>query len=405
MTLAARESSVIDALRARASEMRRDLRELVGIPTGHGHAAGLEQTRAWFGARLSALGATITRMPGGDRPAWLRESAKGSDAGETLVAAAPRGEGSRLLISGHLDTVHDPNGAFRELTDGGNGSLVGPGAIDMKGGLVLAVHALEVLHGAGIKNGWTVVLNADEEVGSFRSERALAALAKSHDIGLVMEPAYAGGEIVTARAGSVQFRVDAFGREAHAGRDAASGISAIGPLCAAITRLLAASDPASGLTLNIGPLEGGTATNIVPGHAAAWGNARYRTDAQRVAIDTLLASVECGSESDLPRVRVRVCRNRPVKPATREVEAIADVACAIAGELGFTLGRAMSGGVSDANTLQAAGLPCLDGLGPRGGNMHRTDEFVIEASLVERASLLALLVLRLREQGSVPWRT
>ena len=403
MTLSANERDIVAAMGARSAAIRADLAELVAMPTGHGCAEGLERARSWMGARLSAIGATLSRRPGGARPDWLREGPAGADACETLIASSVRRAGVRVLVSGHLDTVHDPNAAFRELVAVGDGSLRGPGAIDMKGGLVVALHALETVAAANASGPWSMVLNADEETGSFRSELTLQELAKEHDIGLVMEPAYGAGDFVTGRAGSVQFRVDAYGREAHAGRDAASGVSAVGPLCAAVTRLLSHSDPASGRTLNVGPLEGGAATNIVPGHAAAWGNARYRTQTQRDELDALFKSVELGGDSDLPRLRVRVVHNRPTKPATAEVEAIAAVARSAAGDLGLTVGCATSGGVSDANTMQAAGLPCLDGLGPRGGNMHRTDEFVIEASLVERASVMALLLTRLWGRGSVPW--
>jgi len=246
------------------------------------------------------------------------------------------------------------------------------------------------------------VLNADEETGSFSSADHLQSIAKKHDVGLVLEPAAGEGKFVTARAGSAQFRIDAFGRAAHAGRDAASGISAVAALCEAITQVLSISDPGIGRTLNIGPLEGGEATNIVPDHAAAWGNARYQSDEQRTEIDHVLAQIAT-HENVLPRIEVRTIHNRPRKPATPEVQAIAEIALAVAQDLAVSAGTISTGGVSDANVLQAAGLPCLDGLGVRGGNLHRSDEFVVTASLVERASILALLIHRLAMRPFVPW--
>lgn len=399
------ESLLVAKIRARADAMLTDLRDLVAMPTGHGHREGLEHARSWITARLTALGASVTRVAGEARPDWLREGVGGLDGADILVAdrLSVLSQGTRILVSGHLDTVHDPRGGFRELSSKGDGTLCGPGAVDMKGGIIVALHALEALEACGVGVRWSFVLNADEETGSFASAQALSRVAHDHDLGLVVEPAFGDGNFVTSRAGSAQFRLDAFGREAHAGRDAASGVSAVEALCKAVVSVLAHSDPAVGRTLNIGPLEGGTATNIVPGHAVAWGNGRYRTHEQRSEVEHAINAVRVGSSPSVPRVETRIIHNRPAKPATREVDSIAAFAIASAEDLGVKAGCASSGGVSDANLLQAAGLPCLDGLGVRGGNLHRTDEFVVEASLVERASIFALLVARIASHRGVPW--
>ncbi len=396
------ERKLVAHISQRRGAMLADLAHLVSIPTGHGCAHGLEATRAWMSARLVQLGASMTRHGGGCKPDWLREPRVDSaDAGDVIVAArlgaAPTGV--RVLLSGHIDTVHDPAGEFRELSGDDAGVRRGPGAADMKGGLIVALAALESLHAMKSALRWSFVLNADEETGSFSSAAHLQAIARNHDIGLVLEPAAAEGSIVTARAGSSQFRIDAHGRAAHAGRDAAKGISAVDALCRAVTKVLAVSDPSVGRTVNVGPLQGGEATNIVPDHAVAWGNARYQSDEQFAEIERALKSIEVGSGDELPRVVVRAIHNRPRKPATREVNALADVAIEVARDLSLTVGTVSTGGVSDSNVLQAAGLPCLDGLGVRGGNLHRSDEFIVVASLTERAAMMAILLHRLASKG------
>ena len=397
------ESKIAEAIATRRERMVADIEHLVAIPTGHGCRAGLESARAWMSARLTAMGATMSRFAAAPRPEWLREpTTAGADAGDVICAThVGLGEGIRLLLSGHLDTVHDPASPFRELAPDVGGIRRGPGAADMKGGLVVGLTALEVLHELGVGVRWSFVLNADEESGSFSSADHLRTIAREHDIGLVLEPA-SDGKFVTERAGSAQFRIDAFGRAAHAGRDAAQGISAVGALCKAITEMLSISDPATGRTVNIGPLQGGEATNIVPDHAVAWGNARYRTDEQRAAIECALLAIQTHESNSIPRVTVQTLHNRPRKPETPAVRAIADVALAVAADVGIAAGTTATGGVSDANVLQSAGLPCLDGLGVRGGNLHRSDEFVVVESLVERATLLAILIERLARGPSVP---
>jgi glutamate carboxypeptidase len=155
------------------------------------------------------------------------------------------------------------------------------------------------------------------------------------------------------------------------------------------------SDPVLGRAVNIGPLAGGAATNIVPDHARAWGNLRFRTAAEGRALSESVASVASGSERDVPRLRVHLTLNRPAKPCTEAVQAMGETAGEIARDLGFRVGLGSTGGVSDANLIQHEGPPTLDGLGVRGGNLHRDDEFMWPESLAERASLLAILLRRL----------
>lgn len=406
MALSEGERELVIAVRSRSEEMLADLRELVAIPTGHGFAKGLDATRELLTRRLSALGATVRRMSGGPRPDWLREGGSfSSDSADTLVASHTAGSagGPRILISGHIDTVHDPNGPFCQLIPGSEaGTLLGPGAADMKGGLVIALAALSSLAHCAVGVRWSMVLNSDEETGSFASSDHLRECAREHDIGLVLEPAGPKGEFVTARAGSAQFRVDAFGREAHAGRDAHLGLSATALLCKSVDALMASHDASAGRTINIGPLEGGPATNIVAAHACAWGNARYRSTEQRSQVDHALSGIERGKGNEAGAVRVRTVHNRPLKEETTQVRAIAAVALGAASDLGVSAGTTSTGGVSDANLLQAAGLACLDGMGVRGGKLHTTDEFIVVSSLAERASILAVTIARLARGASVP---
>ncbi|MFM8816426.1 MAG: M20/M25/M40 family metallo-hydrolase [Phycisphaerales bacterium] len=96
----------------------------------------------------------------------------------------------------------------------------------------------------------------------------------------------------------------------------------------------------------------------------------------------------------MPRVRVQRIVGRPAKPLTAPVEHLVRIVERAADELGRPLARGRTGGVCDGNNLQAAGLPTLDTLGVRGGNLHRTDEWVDLDGLVDRAQLLAMSLVR-----------
>jgi len=417
MKLSAVEHRLCSRIAGRAGALLDDLRLHVGLPTGGNNAAALDESRRRLCDRLSALGATVELVAGGSRPEWLYGAGAPGVVPPTAVCrrTASGGPGAtRVLLAGHLDTVHDPRGEFRELSVAPDGkTATGPGCVDMKGGLVILVAALEALEECGIASAWSVLLNSDEETGSYHSEAALRAEAARHDVGLAVEPALPGGELAVERLGSGQFMLDAFGRAAHVGRDFERGISAVNALAACILGAARLSDPARGLIVSIGPVEGGHATNVVPDRARAWGNVRFPSAAGAEelgrGIDALRAMVSAagapdgpGGEGALPRVEVRRSFNRPAKPMTQRVRVLAELARRAAEDLGQRLPFGKTGGVCDGNILQDEGLPTIDTLGVRGGGLHTPKEWIEIPSLVERCQLLGVVLCRLA-QGGIPF--
>ena len=395
MSVATVERDACARLAAMRVRMEDELAAWVSIPTGQGFAPGLARQRSALAGRLRGLGAELEDVPCGPRPDWIDPPWQASSAaGADILVARRAGRGPRLLLSGHFDTVHDPHGPFQALAGSGGGRATGPGAADMKGGLVIACAALEAIRDAGGDLAWTFVLVPDEESGSFGSDRALRACAAGHAAGFALEPAGEGGTLVVERMGAGQFRIDAVGRAAHAGRDHARGVSAVRVLCERVLQAESLSSTEAGRIVNVGPLQGGAATNIVPDGAHAWGNMRFSGDAAQAELEHGLDALAMGGDGDVPRVRVRRIVGRPAKPLTAPVEHLTRIVEHAAEELGRPLARTRTGGVCDGNNLQAAGLPTLDTLGVRGGNLHRTDEWVDLDGLVDRAQLLAMSLLR-----------
>ncbi|MGD9688290.1 MAG: M20/M25/M40 family metallo-hydrolase [Phycisphaerales bacterium] len=398
------ERRVCARIAERREALLADLTLHVELPTGLGNAAALDETRDRLCARLTALGATREDIPGDERPAWLSWTRDADAAGAGFSGAAPptavcrraRPGLPRLLLAGHLDTVHDPLGSFRSLSvEPGGRRAVGPGCVDMKGGLVIAVAALEALESCGVACSWSFLMNSDEETGSYHSDRALRDEATRHDIGLALEPAMVDGGLAVARGGSGMFRLDAVGRAAHVGRDFASGVSAVDILARAILDAHSLSEPARGVCVNIGPLKGGLAPNVVADAASAWGNVRFPDDACARALDSALHALSGPSAHDPGRLAVHTSFNRPAKPTTPAVQQLAELARGAAEDLGQRLPFGTTAGVCDGNILQAAGLPTIDTLGVRGGGLHTPEEWIDLSSLVERCQLLAVLMCRL----------
>ncbi len=405
MSLSTTESSLIAPLEARQDALTKDLSALVAIPTGPGPTARLHECRHVLCERLQRLGASLELIPGQPRPPWLREGpATPADVAIPPLALLrfehPKAR-ARVLLCGHIDTVFPYDPAFSSLSIGpGTTRATGPGCSDMKGGLLVAIAALEALHAAGTPLSWTFALVSDEETGTFHADAALRAEASKprtkggYDCGLIFEPALPDGGLVLERPGSGQFMIECRGRAAHVGRDFTSGLSAVRALAQAVSRACDLADPANGRLVNVGPLEGGTATNIIPDTARAWGNIRYFSTHSEQHLSQELRALESIS-GGLPGTRVELVLNRPAKPRTQAVENLAILARDCASDLGQQLPFGTTGGVCDGNNLQAGGLPTLDTLGVRGGGLHTTQEWIDLRSLVERAQLNALLLHRL----------
>lgn len=389
------EQRVCGLIEGRSAALLDDLRLHVALPTGGRNTPALDESRERLCSRLEALGATTTMAAGDPAPDWLYGRDPEAPAPPTAVCARLRGNAPRVLIAGHLDTVHDPEGDFRMLSIAPGGkTATGPGCVDMKGGLVIAVAALEALEEAGIDCSWSFLLNSDEETGSYHSDEALAAAGRSHDVGIALEPALPGGELAVERAGSGQFCIRAHGRAAHVGREFIKGVSAVTCLAERLVRAAELPDPERNLIVSVGPLRGGSATNAVPDLAEAWGNVRYPDEAGARELEAALDALAT-SRDELPWVEVLRSFNRPAKPLTAGTEKLALVARGAAESLGQRLPFAKTGGVCDGNQLQAVGLPTIDTLGVRGGGLHTPEEWIDLTSLVERCQLLAVVMARL----------
>jgi glutamate carboxypeptidase len=241
------------------------------------------------------------------------------------------------------------------------------------------------------------VANPDEEIGSPFSTHHIRRLVAEHDVALVLECARANGDIVSARKGIADAEVALTGRAAHAGIEPEKGRHAILAAARQVELLQALNGRWPGVTVNVGVIAGGTRPNVVP--AAC----RYEVDlraADTAAFEAAWATLEKIVVAPIPDGTTAILRrvaHHPPMERTAATARLVALASAIAGELGFELHDAATGGASDANTTAAAGLPTLDGLGPIGGDDHSDDEWLDLASVVPRTALLASLIDRVGE--------
>jgi len=377
------------AVEARYPRFLAELEALVNIDCGSYTPAGVNRVADAVVRSLANLGASVERLP--HEPA-ARERHLGD-----LVIGHIEGEGPRLLLIGHMDTVFEEGTvAVRPYRRDGDRAL-GPGTSDMKGGLLVGLHALAALQAIGLRPAATFVANPDEEIGSTFSGRHIRRLAAEHDAALVLEGARANGDIVSARKGIADLEIRLTGRAAHAGVEPEKGRSAILEAAHKIVALHELNGRWPTVTLNTGVIRGGTRPNVVAESCVLEIDLRAATVAE---FDTASAAVELiAAETTVEGVTAQIRRlawHSPMEK-TPPISRLADLAHKIAAEIGFELHDTATGGASDANTTAAAGLPTLDGLGPIGGDDHSADEWLDLTSVVPRTTLLAALITRIGE--------
>ncbi len=367
-----------------------DLEAIVNIDSGTYTRDGVNQVGAYLAGRFQGWGFD-TRFE------------RQSNFGDHLIATRQGGKpaGPRLLFIGHIDTVFaEGEAARRPFAIGereGQRVATGPGVLDMKSGVLLGMYALRLLGEAG-EEGYqsvTFLCNSDEEVGSPTSKALIKELAGQHDAVLVFEPGRKEHTVVSARKGCGRYKIEVWGRSAHAGVEPHLGRNAILELAGQVQKLHALNGTIPGVTLSVGIIRGGERTNVVPDYAYCELDIRAADVAGIRAVEKAMHNIT--TQHVLDGTRIELSGGMGSQPFERNAQnqpLIAHVKSAGA-DLGIDIQDVSSGGASDANTSSWAGTPTLDGLGAGGGLAHNPGEYVELAYLPKRIALVMRLVKRL----------
>lgn len=357
------------------------LREFVEIESPSRDKALVDAFATRVAAEFQKLGGIVELVPQLEVGSVLR----------VTFASTPRKK--PVLLLGHLDTVYEQGTLERMPCRVSGGKMYGPGAFDMKGGIVmmlLAIAALKDQH-VELPRPISVLLNPDEEIGSPASRKITERLAKKCAAVLVLEPsAGPNGACKTARKGVGDYRLRVTGVSAHAGLDFQKGANAITELAYQLTRIASMTDLKRGTTLNPGIVRGGTRTNVVPDLAEAEFDIRVATRKEGERIDRQIRALKPLDKRCKLEIAGGVNRN-PFE-RTPEVAALYAKARTLAAELGFDLEERAVGGGSDGNFTAGIGIPTLDGLGAVGDGAHALHEHIVLAEIPRRAALLARLI-------------
>ena len=358
------------------------IRSWVEIESPSTNAEAVNRMADMVEGQLDAIGLETERIPGRD------------GFGDHLLARTPwQTNKPGIMVLGHLDTVWSLGTLAARPFRIEDGKAYGPGIYDMKGGAYLICEAIRTMMNTGEKPPLpiTVLFVSDEEVGSPTSREIIETEAKRSKYVIVNEPARPPhGAAVTTRSGWGRFRISVRGRAAHAGSDHQLGRSAIAELARVIVKIEGMTNYERGVTFNVGTIQGGTRSNVVPEVAEADVDLRFANPQEADALEQVMLGLE--PEGEDIKIEVFGGINRPPFERSEAGIALFERAKAVAADVGIDLKETWAGGVSDGNFAAALGVPTLDGLGVVGAGAHAENEHIVVDRLAERSDFLLGLI-------------
>lgn len=398
ITLSAEEKAVLDWVDTRADGMIATVKDWSAINTGSRNADGLEVMRARLTDAFGELDARI-------EPVELSPSQTVTNDGEIVdvnytpaLKVSQRPDAAiRIVLTGHSDTVFAADHPFQNWQMLDEDTLNGPGVADMKGGLLVMLHALLALERSpwADKIGYDVLISPDEEIGSLGSGPILAELGKRADIGMTYEPALADGSLAGARKGSGNFSLRVKGRAAHAGREHHLGRNAIVAAAAFADKIDRLNGERPAVTINVSRIDGGGAPNVVPDIGVVRFNVRVGEEADAAWVKAELArAVADTNQREGIFADLHGGFTRPPKPMSPSNLRMFEWTRSAGRPIGLDIQWKDTGGVCEGNNLWASGCPNVDTLGVRGADIHSSREIAKISSFAEKTKLSAIMLMK-----------
>lgn len=369
--------------KSRQGEMVNLLKQVVARESPSSDKKAVDACSAFVAGEFHKTGARVTRLP----------QKKIGDFHVIEYPAAPKATaGGQILILTHIDTVWPVGKIDRMPFYVSANQAFGPGVLDMKSGIVIAVFALKALRQLSLHPSRKIVvfINSAEETGSPASDELISQLARRSKAVLCLEPALPGGALKTQRKGRMVVRLEVKGRAAHAGTPE-KGVNAVEELVGQLRRLKRLET--SGVTLSVNQIAGGEKPNVIAETAWAVMDVRFWTIRQR---DRIVAALkQAKPEKAGAKLKFGVESQTPPMERTEPSARLFQQAKSIGAVLEIALREGKTGGGSDASIASSLGVPTLDGLGPDGEGIHAEHEHVLLPSFVQRAALLTELLRQL----------
>lgn len=356
---------------------------LVNIDSAFDNPAGIAECSKIVGEKLESLGFQVKYY---DIPGECSH-----------VLAQKKGTGNKsVMILGHLDTVFLKGTVATRPFTIKNDRAYGPGVADMKSGVAMALYVLESMY----EQKWndkdvTLFFCGDEEIGHPRTDAAaiMEREGQGKTAAFCLEPGRPKGEVVTGRKGVIIPEMKIKGKAAHAGVNPEDGVSAVLEMAYKTIDLHKLTNIEQGTYCNVGVVNGGTGSAVVPDDAYARMSIRFNTVAEG---EKLLSSLRAiAAHNYVENTKTTLLEDRimymPLITNDKIVE-LYELVRKQGQRLGLDVGQKFQGGGSDACWPANAGTPTICGMGPVGGCLHNDQEYMEIDGLMQRAKLLALCI-------------
>ncbi len=355
-----------------------DFKHIVNTDSASGNTAGILKVAHFFQKRFSRMGMVCDILLPGNGKVPCLKAALGNPPYD-------------MMLLGHMDTVFPEGEAANRPFSLQDNQARGPGVCDMKGGLLVALHALETLKKTGDleKMSVCILFNGDEETGSTQSRPLIMETAKTCRRVLVFEPCRPDYHLVNQRKGGGWFHIDVTGKEAHAGADPHKGVNAVVELAHLVSLIQDLNDENLGTSAQVTVISGGDKINIIPAHARASVDVRILDPKEKQRVEDFFFQLSRKRLFAQSVIQVVGRIDRSPMTATPKSLAIQDLIMAQARNMGFVMGAITTGGCSDGNLTASVGIPTIDGLGLVGANSHRKDEYVELDSIPKMVTLIS----------------
>ena len=382
-------NSYIDAHR---EEMLDKLITFVNLEGHFEEKENVEKARDWFRKELEAEGFSCR----------IREVAP-DRCGMLIADLGTDRPGKPILFSGHCDTVHK-KGSF-----GGDnparvedGKIYGPGVLDMKGGLIIALYAAKALNAMGYDaHPLKFIVVGEEEsdhVGN-DADKILTEESKGALCCFNMETGKLQNALCTQKKSQFTYYMTVDGVGGHAGNDFLKGRNAITETCHKIEEIIKLTDLSQGTTVTPAVIKGGGHTSGIADHCESVFDIRVTNEAE--AKRTLDAMYQIASKTFIDGTTTKLDHYRAKLLPLQETEESVrffNLINRVAAEEGFEQFEKLHlGGASDAGNIEAAGLPVIDNCGMRGEYAHNLKEYAVIESMYDRAKIFAGTVLKIEE--------
>lgn len=318
---------------------------------------------------------------------------KETGANKPLALVGVRGCGANsrpVIFSGHYDTVFKSDEWNRaEMTEGGK--LHGPGALDMKGGIIIALFVSRILEEMNKDIPLKIIFVGDEEIGHAGSSAAqlITDEAKGGALAFNMETGFINNDVCVGRKGTAIAELAVKGVRSHPGNAFEKGKNAIVEACKKICEMEKLTDLKEGISVSVNTISGGTASNVIPDCCTVQADLRFSGYGQYQKLKNSIEEI-C-SRNYIEGTETKLNFEEAIMPfeCTEKELALYEEIKMTAEAIGHRVpGGHKRGGASDAAYLQMAGIPVLCAMGVSGENSHSKEEYASVESLADRTELL-----------------